>query len=370
MNMMERAAGSPSRKDLFLRACRCQPVERVPVWMMRQAGRFLPEYRALRQKHGFLETCKTPDLAAEVSLQPFRALGVDAVILFSDILILAEAMGVPIEIADAGPVIQQTVRTAAQIEALKLFDPEIETAFTMDAIRRLVRELGSDVPVLGFAAAPWTLACYLIEGRSELGFPAAKALRLADPALLRALLEKIARATALYLRAQIAAGATAVQLFDTWAGDLTLAEYREFALGPTRQIIQELAAASDAPVILFTKASNHLLDAVTESGATVLSVGASVDLADLRRRFGTSFALQGNVDPNILLDSESAIRNAAREAVAKTGGLGHILNLGHGVLPQTPVAHARAFVQAGQSATVRAAAHSVAREARPALRSV
>jgi uroporphyrinogen decarboxylase len=369
MNNMERAAGSPSRKDLFLRACRCQPVERVPVWMMRQAGRFLPEYRALRQEHGFLETCKTPELAAEVSLQPFRALGVDAVILFSDILILAEAMGVPIEIADAGPIIQQTVRTGAQVDALKLFDPEAETAFTMGAIRRLVRELGPNVPVLGFAAAPWTLACYLIEGRNELGFPSARAMRITEPASLHQLLEKIARATSLYLRAQIAAGATAVQLFDTWAGDLSLAEYREFALGHTQQIIQELTAATDAPVILFTKASNHLLDAIAESGATVLSVGASVDLADLRQRFGTSFALQGNVDPNILLDSESAIRDAARETVAKTGGLGHILNLGHGVLPQTPVAHARAFVQAGQSAPVRAA-HSVAREARPALRSV
>jgi uroporphyrinogen decarboxylase len=337
--------------------------------MMRQAGRYLPEYRALRQKHSFLETCKTPELAAEVSLQPFRALGVDAVILFSDILILAEAMGVPIEIGDAGPIIQQTVRSGAQIDALKIFDPEAETDFTMAAIRRLVRELGPDVPVLGFAAAPWTLACYLIEGRNELGFPAAKAMRIAEPAALHRLLDKISRSTALYLRAQIAAGATAVQLFDTWAGDLTLAEYREFALGPTQRIIQELAAASDAPIILFTKASNHLLDAVAESGATVLSVGASVDLADLRQRFGTAFALQGNVDPNILLGPEPAIRDAARNAVAQTGGLGHILNLGHGVLPQTPVASARAFVEAGQSAPVRAA-NSELRDARPVARSV
>jgi uroporphyrinogen decarboxylase len=369
MNIMERAAAPLNRKDLFLRACRCEPVERVPVWMMRQAGRFLPEYRALRQKHGFLETCKTPELAAEVSSQPFRVLGIDAVILFSDILILAEAMGVSIEIADAGPIIKQTVRTAEQIEALKPFDPEAETAFTMAAIRRLVRELGPDVPVLGFAAAPWTLACYLIEGRNEPGFPTARAMRLAEPALLRELLEKIASATALYLRAQIAAGATAVQLFDTWAGDLTLAEYREFALPPTQRIIQELSAASDAPIILFTKASNHLIDAVAESGATVLSVGASVDLADLRQRFGTSFALQGNVDPNLLLGPEPAIRDAARQAVTKTGGVGHILNLGHGVLPLTPVEHARAFVRAGQSAPVRDAIAAV-RDANTAVRSV
>jgi uroporphyrinogen decarboxylase len=356
MDRMDSAAGSPSRKDLFLRACRCEPVERVPVWMMRQAGRFLPEYRALRQKHSFLESCKTPEIAAEISLQPFRLLDVDAVILFSDILILAEAMGVPIEIADGGPIIRQTVRSGAQIEALKMFDPEIETGFTMAAIRRLVHELGPDVPVLGFAAAPWTLACYLIEGRNELGFPSAKAMRTAEPSLLRALLEKIAHATALYLRAQIAAGVTAVQLFDTWAGDLTETEYREFALEPTQWIIQELADDSDAPVILFTKASDHLLDAALDSGADVLSVGSSVDLAELRRRFGPSIALQGNVDPNILLDPEPAIRDAAIQAVAKTRGVGHILNLGHGVLPQTPVAHARAFVQAGKSAPVRAAA--------------
>ncbi|MGB6199590.1 MAG: uroporphyrinogen decarboxylase [Candidatus Acidiferrales bacterium] len=355
MTTMQQASGSASRKELFLRACRCEPVERVPVWMMRQAGRFLPEYRALREKHTFLESCKTPDLAAEISLQPFRVLDVDAVILFSDILILAEAMGVPIEIADAGPIIKQTVRSAAQIEALKLFDPETETVFTTAAIRRLVRELGPGIPVLGFAAAPWTLACYLIEGRNEAGFPAANAMRVSDPALLRALLEKIARATALYLRAQIAAGAAAVQLFDTWAGDLTLAEYREFALEPTQWIVQELAATSDAPVILFTKNSNHLLDAVSESGASVLSVGATADLAALRRRFGSSTALQGNVDPNILLGPRTAIADAATQAVAKTGGVGHILNLGHGVLPQTPVENARAFVRAGQSAPVCAA---------------
>ena len=365
MNQIAHAPGSVSRKELFLRAARSEPVERVPVWMMRQAGRFLPEYRALRQKHGFLEACKTPELAAEISLQPFRALDVDAVILFSDILIVAEAMGVPIEIADAGPIIRQPVRSGAQVHALKNFDPEDDTAFTMNAIRLLVSELGRDVPVLGFAAAPWTLACYLIEGRNEPGFPAARAMRASEPALMQRLLEKIARATAAYLRAQIAAGATAVQLFDTWAGDLTIAEYREFALPHTQWIAQELTAASDAPVILFTKNSSHLLDAVAQSGATVLSVDARADLAELRGRFGASIALQGNVDPNVLLGPEHAIGEAARGAVAKTGGVGHILNLGHGVLPQTPVENARAFVDAGKSAPVRAAVNAA-----PAARSV
>src|ERR1700722_18522919 len=205
-----------NRKAFFLRACRCEPVERVPVWIMRRAGRYLPEYRAIRQKHNFLEVCRTPELAIEVSLQPHRILGVDAIIVFSDILIPAGAMGLPFELTDKGPVIDSPLRTAAQIHELSSFDPEVETRFLMDAIRGLVRELGSDIPVLGFAAAPWTLACYMIEGHGKDGFPAAKTMLYFDPGLFRALLTRIARATAGYLRGQIAAGAAAVQLFDAW----------------------------------------------------------------------------------------------------------------------------------------------------------
>lgn len=326
----------------------------MPVWMMRQAGRYLPEYRALRERHTFLETCKSPVLAAEVSLQPFRTLGVDAVIVFSDILIVAEAMGLPIELGDSGPVVRETIGTQAQVDALALFDPEVETRFTCDAIRRLARELGPDVPVIGFAAAPWTLACYLIEGRSSDGFPKAKAMLWREPVLLRALLERIARATAIYLRAQIAAGATAVQLFDTWAGELSLADYRAFELPATQLLIRELRAA-DTPVILYTKASNHLLDAVATTGASVLSVDWRVDLAKLHAQLGSRVALQGNVDPCALLGSQESIRGAVRAAVEATGGIGHVLNLGHGILPQTPVESARTFVEAGQSATVTAA---------------
>ena len=342
------------RKALFLRACRGEPVERVPVWIMRQAGRYLPEYRAIRAKHGFLEVCKTPELAAEVSLQPFRLLGVDAVIVFSDILIPAEAMGVAIELGDAGPVIESPVRSAAQVQALRDFDPEMNTGFLTAAIRQLVRELGPGVPVLGFAAAPWTLACYMVEGKNKDGFPLAKTMLYAEPDLLRALLERIARAAAGYLRAQIAAGAAAVQLFDTWAGELSLEQYREFELPATQLLIEEIRAG-ETPVILYTKASTHLLGAVAESGASVLSVDWRADLAALRERLGARSALQGNVDPCVLLGPEEGVRQAAREAVEKTGGAGHILNLGHGILPQTPVANARAFVAAGQSAPVAAA---------------
>jgi uroporphyrinogen decarboxylase len=343
---------SVNRKELFLRACRSEPVERVPVWIMRQAGRYLPEYRAVKEKHNFLEVCRTPELAIEVSLQPYRILGVDAVIVFSDILIPAGAMGLPFELSDKGPVIEYPLRTAAQIRELSSFDPELETGFLMDAIRGLVRELGPDVPVLGFAAAPWTLACYMVEGRhNKDGFPAAKTMLYSDPQLFKDLLERIARATGRYLRAQIAAGASAVQLFDTWAGELTLDQYREFALPATELLIEEIGAG-DTPVILYSKASGHLLTAAAESGANVLSVDWRADLAAVREQIGPRIALQGNVDPCLLLGPEEGVRQAARAAVDSTGGLGHILNLGHGILQQTPVANARAFVQAGQAAAV------------------
>jgi uroporphyrinogen decarboxylase len=344
-----------NRKSLFLRACRCEPVERVPVWIMRQAGRYLPEYRAIREKHDFLQVCRTPELAIEVSLQPFRILGVDAVIVFSDILIPAGAMGLPFELTDKGPVIEYPLRTAAQICELSNFDPERETRFLMEAIRGLVRELGPTVPVLGFAAAPWTLACYMVEGHGKDGFPAAKTMLYSDPDLFRNLLERIAHATARYLRAQIAAGATAVQLFDTWVGELTREQYREFALPATQLLIEEIGAG-ETPVILYTKASSHLLEAAAESGASVLSVDWREDLAPLRDKLGNRIALQGNVDPCVLLGPAEGARSAAREAVESTGGVGHILNLGHGILQQTPVENARAFVQAGQNVAVAAGA--------------
>ncbi|PYU22807.1 MAG: uroporphyrinogen decarboxylase [Acidobacteria bacterium] len=347
----ELVAANASRTALFLRACRREPVPRVPVWMMRQAGRYLPEYRALRERYSFLEVAKTPELAAEVSLQPYRRLGVDAVIMFSDILIPAEAMGASIELGDAGPVIASPVRSAAHVEALAAFDPERETRFVSDTIRLLCRSLGADVPVLGFAAAPWTLACYLVQGGSREGFPAAKAMLWSEPRTFRKLLEKIARATANYLKAQIAAGAAAVQLFDTWAGELDAPTYRDFELPATQLLIEELAPR-DTPVILFSKASNHLLTGLLRTGANVLSVDWRMGLAHLREKFGDRIAVQGNVDPSLLLASPEAISDSVNEALRQTQGRGHILNLGHGILPETPVENALAFVRAGQSAPV------------------
>lgn len=343
---MVRAQGN--RKELFIRACRFERVERVPVWIMRQAGRYLPEYQALRARHSFLEICKTPELAAAVSMQPFRALGVDAIIVFSDILIVAEAMGMKLDVPDSGPVLSNPIRDAVAVCQLHSFDPERETKFVGAAIRAICREAGPDVPVIGFAAAPWTLACYMIEGRTRGGVSRAKKMLSTEPRLLRELLQQIASATAEYLKAQIAAGAAVVQLFDTWAGELSRADYDAFELPATR-IVFEALGQSGVPKILFAKGTAQHLGSLAKSGADVLSVDCVTDLAEARRTLGQAVALQGNLDPKTLLGPVEGIRIATREAIEKTGGLGHVLNLGHGILPNTPVENARAFVKAAQT---------------------
>ncbi len=340
-----------TRKERFLRAVRFEPVDHVPVWIMRQAGRYLPEYQAVRAKHTFLQICKTPEVAAEVSLQPFRVLGVDAIIVFSDILIVAEAMGMPLDVPDSGPVLSNPVRDAADVQRLRDFDPNVETKFVGDAIRAICKEAGPDVPVIGFAAAPWTLACYMIEGRTRGDISRAKQMLHEQPQVVRPLLDRIARATAEYLKSQVAAGASVIQLFDTWAGELSPSEYHAFELPATQQIFEALRGIPIAK-ILFAKGSTQHLESLAKSGADAVSVDWKTDLADARRKLGRQVALQGNVDPTILLGSEADVRRAAAEAVGKTGGLGHILNLGHGILPGTPVANARAFVEAGHSAPV------------------
>jgi len=348
-----------NRKELFLRACRFQPVERVPVWIMRQAGRYLPEYQVVRNNYTFLQICKTPDVAAEVSLQPFRILGVDAIIVFSDILIVAEAMGLPLDVPDSGPVLSSPVRDLEAVRRLRDFDPSRETRFVGDAIRAICKEAGPDVPVIGFAAAPWTLACYMIEGQTRGDISRAKEMLRSEPQMVRELLERIARATAQYLTMQIAAGAAVIQLFDTWAGELTRAEYDAFEL-PATKMVYDLLSHTEVPKILFAKGSAHLLESLPATGADVISVDWRTDLAEARSTFdrvaGRKVALQGNVDPNILLGPETAVREAAQAAVEKTCGLGHILNLGHGILPMTPVESAKAFVAAGKSARVPARA--------------
>jgi uroporphyrinogen decarboxylase len=335
-----------TRKDLFLRACRGESVPRLPVWMMRQAGRYLPEYRAIRANRPFLEVCKTPELAVEVSLQPFRRLGVDAVIVFSDILIPAEAMGLKLELGDAGPNLPEPIRSAADIDRLRIFDPETETAFLNEAIRRIVREVGPDVPVLGFAGAPFTLACYMIEGKTKEGFATVKSFLYHQPAAFEKLLATIAQATIGYLKAQIAAGAAAVQLFDTWCGELNREDYERYALPAVKKIISALAG--DVPVIYYTKASSHLIAAIARSGADVLSVDWRINLAELRKFIGPKMSLQGNLDPAILFGPPEKIRSATQEIAHSLGGRGHVLNLGHGILQHTPVENAQLFIETGQ----------------------
>jgi uroporphyrinogen decarboxylase len=348
-----------NRKDLFLRACRGEAVPRVPVWMMRQAGRYLPEYREIRAKHAFLEVCKTPQLAVEVSIQPFRRLGVDAVIVFSDILIPAEAMGLQLELGDAGPNLPNPVRSKADVAKLKLFDPELDTGFLPEAIRRIVKSLGQEVPVLGFAAAPWTLACYMVEGKTNEGFATVKSFLYEDPKTFRELLHRIALATIPYLKAQIAAGAAAVQLFDTWCGELDIHDYNRYALPAVQEVISAIVGL--VPVIYYTKASHHLLPAIAQSGANVLSVDWRVDLAEIRKSLGPKIALQGNVDPAVLFGPPAKIREVTLDTVNSLGGRGRILNLGHGILQNTPVGNARLFIETGQQALLQ--------DARPAAQS-
>ena len=339
-----------TRKELFLRACRCEQVPRLPVWMMRQAGRYLPEYREIRAKHAFLEVCKTPDLAVEVSMQPFRRLRVDAIIIFSDILIPAEAMGLALELGDAGPNLPQPVRSLADVQRLRIFDPEVETGFLMEALRRTVKAAGPDVPVLGFAASPWTLACYMIEGKTKEGFASVKSFLYSEPKVFRELLQKISQATILYLKAQIAAGVSAVQLFDTWCGELNFQDYTEYVLPVVQQVISQLGKA--VPVIYYTKASHHLLDSVVKAGADVLSVDWRVPLAALRKLAGPNVAIQGNLDPAVLFSTAEKIQGNTLEIAGELGGRGHILNLGHGILQHTPVENAQVFIRTGQHAAL------------------
>ncbi|MCS7080679.1 MAG: uroporphyrinogen decarboxylase [Chloracidobacterium sp.] len=338
----------PLKNDLLVRAARRQPVERTPVWMMRQAGRYLPEYRAVRKDLPFLTLCKTVDLAVEVSLQPLRLLGVDAVILFSDILIPVEAMGLEVRLTEqVGPQIPNPVRTAADVAALRVPDPVETMPFVMDIIRTLKREIADEVPLLGFAGAPWTLAAYMIEGGSSKNYHLIKTMMYREPALFHQLMEKLADTQALYLKAQIEAGVDAVQLFDSWAGELSAEDFAAFALPYLQRVFEQVGGA--VPRILYVNGSAHLLEGMLASGAEVLSIDWRTDMAEAVRRVQGKAALQGNLDPCRLLGTREGIVRGVEEVLAKAkGAAGHILNLGHGVLPPTPVENARTFIAAAQ----------------------
>ena len=330
----------------FLRACRREPVDRTPVWFMRQAGRYMPEYRALRERHSLLTLCRTPELAAEITLQPVRALGVDAAILFSDLLLPLAPMGVAFEFqAGEGPVVQSPLRAPADIERLRRFEPREELAPVLEAIRQVRRELDAGVPLIGFAGAPFTLASYAIEGGRSVSFAATKALLYTDPPSWHRLAALLAGVVADHLRAQVEAGAQALQIFDSWVGALDEPDYREFVFPHVRAIFDRLAGV-EVPIIHFAVGAGHLLGAMREAGGDVLGVDWRTPLPEAWRRAGEDVALQGNLDPAALLGPRE--RLLARVDVileSVRGRRGHVFNLGHGILPPTPVDNVRAVVE-------------------------
>ena len=328
--------------DRFLRACRREPVDVTPVWMMRQAGRYMAEYRALREKHTMLELCKTPELAMQVTLQPLR-LGFDAAILFADILLPLEPMGAPFEFAKGeGPVIHAPVASKSDVERLRVIEPEEGLGYVLDAIRLLKKEL--KVPLIGFAGAPFTLASYLIEGGKSAHFAKAKRFMYAEPETWNTLMGKLAEVVRRFLHEQIDAGADAVQLFDSWVGQLSAADYREYVQPHVRHILADVEKRG-VPVIHFGTGTYHLLEAQREAGGTVLGLDWRTPIEEGWAKVGPDRAIQGNLDPIVLLSTrEIAERHAARILSQVGGRAGHVFNLGHGILPETPVATVEAVV--------------------------
>ncbi len=337
------------RTERLLRACRGEPVDRPPVWLMRQAGRYLPEYRSARQGIPFLEMCRDVERAVKVSLQPLELVGSEAVILFSDIFVPVVGMGVEVDFRP-GPSVARPIRSLAEARALRVPDPRESVPFVFEILRALRRELeGQRVPLIGFAGAPFTLAAYLVEGAGSREFSGVRRLAYREPEVLRALLARLTELTVGYLNAQIEAGAQVVQLFDTWAGILDPAAYREWVLPVHREICAKLHREA-APLILYVRGGAHLLDAMLESGADVLSLDWRVDLARAARRVGARASLQGNLDPCALSAPRAEIFARVRalaEAAAPARGL--VLNLGHGCLPDTPVEGVRAFTDAARA---------------------
>jgi uroporphyrinogen decarboxylase len=343
---------APLQNDLFLRALLREPTPRTPLWMMRQAGRYLPEYRATRAKAGsFLNLCMNPELACEVTLQPLERYRLDAAILFSDILTIPHAMNVGLEFeAGEGPKIARPVRTPADIDRLPMPDPEGELRYVMDAVRLIRRELRGRVPLIGFAGSPWTVGTYMVEGGGSKNFAHIKRMLYGAPAELHRLLGHITCATLGYLNAQVAAGAQAVMVFDTWGGVLTPADYREFSLRYMQQIVEGVTRESEGrrvPVILFTKGGGQWLGAMADTGCDALGVDWTTDLADARAAGQDRVALQGNLDPTVLYAPPPTIRDEVVKVLASFGrGNGHVFNLGHGIHPDVPPEHALAMVEA------------------------
>ncbi|MCL4748384.1 MAG: uroporphyrinogen decarboxylase [Burkholderiaceae bacterium] len=356
-----RAAGRPTatpgtirpvislRNDTFLRALRREPTEYTPIWLMRQAGRYLPEYNATRKRAGsFLALCKSPDLACEVTLQPLARYGLDAAILFSDILTIPDAMGLGLYFVDGeGPKFERPVRDESDVARLAVPDPGAELQYVCDAVATIRTALGGRVPLIGFSGSPWTLACYMVEGGGSDDFRRVKTMLYQRPDLMHRILDVNARAVSLYLRAQIAAGAQAVMLFDSWGGALSDRAFREFSLAYVERVLRELD--SQVPVIVFTKGGGLWLEAIAATGCDALGVDWTVDLGAARARVGARCAIQGNLDPMALMASPEKVQAEAIAVLESFGapgeGYGHVFNLGHGISQHTPPESVSALVE-------------------------
>ncbi|HBE20294.1 MAG TPA: uroporphyrinogen decarboxylase [Cyanobacteria bacterium UBA11149] len=344
-------AGS-SQIPYLLRVARGEIVDRPPVWMMRQAGRYMKAYRDLRDKYpSFRDRSEIPEIAIEISLQPWRAFQPDGVILFSDILTPLPGIGIPFDIIESkGPIINPAIRTQAQIDAIHPLELD-KLTFVGEILQTLRREVGNESTVLGFVGAPWTLAAYAIEGKSSKNYSIIKGMAFSQPAMLHQLLGKIADAIALYVRYQIDNGAQVVQMFDSWAGQLTPQDYDTFALPYQQRVVEQVKATHpDTPMILYISGSAGVLERMGKSGVDIVSVDWTVDMAEARARLGPQMKVQGNMDPGALFGSQEFIRDRILDTIKKAGNRGHIFNLGHGVLPETPEDNVRFFFETAKQA--------------------
>ncbi|MCU7693647.1 uroporphyrinogen decarboxylase [Haoranjiania flava] len=331
------------KNNLLIKTLLGEPVERTPVWMMRQAGRYLPEYIKLREKYSFFERCQNPELACEITLQPVDIVGVDAAILFSDILVVPQAMGLEVQLVEKmGPWLPAPVKTSDDLNRVFVPDVHEKLSYVFEAIKLIKQELNGRVPLIGFAGAPWTLLCYMVQGKGSKTFDEAKGFCYQQPALAHTLLQMITDTTIAYLKGQVAAGADAVQIFDSWGGLLSKQDFEIFSLQYIRQIVQALK--EEAPTIVFAKGAWSSLGEMAATGAHGLGIDWCIEPQAARALAGDSVALQGNFDPAKLLSPIPVIQKEAREMLQKFGRGRHIANLGHGILPNIPVDHAKAFV--------------------------
>ncbi|MBW4655585.1 MAG: uroporphyrinogen decarboxylase [Kaiparowitsia implicata GSE-PSE-MK54-09C] len=337
----------------LLRAARGEALDRPPVWMMRQAGRYMKAYRDLREKYpSFRDRSEIPDVAIEISLQPWRAFRPDGVILFSDIVTPLPGMGIEMDIAEGkGPIIAEPIRTQAQVDALRSLEPDESLPFIKSILQSLRQEVGDASTVLGFVGAPWTLAAYAVEGKGSKDYGIIKNMAFSDPTILHQFLSKLADSIATYVRYQIDCGAQVVQLFDSWAGQLSPQDYDTFALPYQQQVVRQVKATHpDTPLILLVSGSAGVLERMGRSGVDIVTVDWSVDMADARQRLGAEMKVQGNLDPGVLFGSKPFIRDRILDTIRKAGNRGHILNLGHGILPNTPEENAAYFFETAQQA--------------------